>query len=47
MLIIVILFKAIIDRLGPKSTRESFNKWREMAMKFGLGKKFDNDYSMN
>lgn len=36
-------FKAIIEKSGYKKTREAFNKWREIAMSFGFGKKFYND----
>jgi penicillin-binding protein 2 len=36
-------FKAIIERSGHKTTREAFNKWREIVMSFGYGKKFSND----
>ncbi|NTW31996.1 MAG: penicillin-binding protein 2 [Bacteroidetes bacterium] len=36
-------FKAIIEKSGYKSTREAFNKWRQLAMTFGFGKKYFND----
>jgi penicillin-binding protein 2 len=37
------VFLAIIQKSGFKNTREAFNKWREMVLSFGFGKKFFND----
>ena len=36
-------FKAIIERSGFASTRDAFNKWREIVLSFGFGKRFDDD----
>ncbi len=36
-------FKAIIEKLGAKNTKTSFNVWRDIVMSFGFGKKFHND----
>ncbi len=36
-------FKAILEKSGYKKTRDAFNKWRNMALSFGFGKRFDDD----
>ncbi|MFA5782347.1 MAG: penicillin-binding protein 2 [Bacteroidales bacterium] len=36
-------FKAIIEKSGFTNTKNAFNKWREIVMSFGFGKKFYND----
>ncbi|MGD0710307.1 MAG: penicillin-binding protein 2 [Bacteroidales bacterium] len=37
------VFLAIIERAGYKNTRDAFNKWRDMVLSFGFGKKFFSD----
>jgi penicillin-binding protein 2 len=37
------VFLAIMEKAGFKKTRDAFNKWREMVLSFGFGKKFFND----
>lgn len=37
------VFLSIMEKSGFKTTREAFNKWREMVMEFGFGQKFHND----
>jgi len=36
-------FKAILEKAGYKNTRASYNRWRDIVMSFGFGKKFFND----
>lgn len=36
-------FKAIIEQAGYRNTKFAFNRWRDIVMSFGFGKKFYND----
>ena len=38
------VFRALLEKNGSKSTSEAFDKWREMVMSFGFGKKLGSDF---